>query len=121
MQKNVLIVNNDAGISYLLKKILKLNKTKVVIKKSYEEVADAVNNQFFDLILTDALIDGNFMFQYIEELKSECPNSHIIVMSEMDQQTIKNSVNKLGVNDFVSLPFNPIEVKNRIENYLWAS
>lgn len=118
MEKQVLIINNDVGVSYLLTKVLKLPKVKFITKNSYEDVTDVVKEQCFDLILTDALIDGTFIFEYIEELRFKCPDTRIIVMSEMNQQTIKTNLKAMGMDDFVSLPFNPIKIKARIASYL---
>ncbi len=119
MQKQILIINNNVGVSYLLAKILKSPKVEIIVKNSYEDVTEIVKKQCFDLILTDALIDGTFMFEYIEELRFNCPNTRIIVMSEMGQQTIKNSLKAMGMDYFVSLPFNPIKIKERVSNYLY--
>ncbi len=118
MKKQVLIINNDVGVSYLLTKVLKLPEVKIITKNSYEDVNDIVEKQCFDLILTDALIDGTFMFEYIEELRSKFPDTRLVVMSEMNQQSIKNNLKIMGMDDFISLPFNPIKIKERISSYL---
>jgi DNA-binding NtrC family response regulator len=118
MSKNILIVHSDQGVSFLLKKMLELPNVHYIVKRTYEEVANAISNNYFDLILTDAAINGNFLFQYIEDLKSNAPKTRIIVMSQMDQYSIKASLEKLGVRDFISLPVNFPKVKSLISNYI---
>lgn len=118
MQKKILIVHNDQGVSFLLKKMLQLPNVQVIIKRTYEEVASAISNSFYDLIVTDAAINGNFLFQYIEDLKSNSPETRIVVMSQMDQHSMRASVEEMGVNDFVSLPVSLPKVKELISSYI---
>ncbi|QXP60355.1 response regulator [Olleya sp. HaHaR_3_96] len=118
MSKKILLVHSDPGVSFLLKKMLHLPNIDFVIKRTYEEVAAAISNTHYDVILTDAAINGNFLLQYIEDLKLIAPKAHIIVMSHMDQYSIKVSLEEMGVNDFISLPVNFPKAKALISNYI---
>ena len=118
MVKELLIVHSDENVSYFIKKILHNPNYRVTTKTSYDEVKHILKLQTFDLILTDASIRGNFVFKYLEDLKSKTKNTPIIVMSETDQKSITNIVEKIGINEFVSFPFNPLKVKSLINSYI---
>ena len=118
MSKKILLVYNDRGVSFLLKKKLKSPNIDITIKRTYEEVAYAISKNRYNLILTDAVINGNFLFQYIEDLRFNAPKTRIVVMSQMSQYSIKASLETMGVRDFISLPVHVPAMKELISKYI---
>ncbi|UAM98572.1 response regulator [Polaribacter litorisediminis] len=118
MSKKILLVYNDQGVSFLLKKMLKSPNIDITIKRTYEEVAYAISKNRYNLILTDAVINGNFFFQYIEDLRFNAPKTRIVVMSQMSQSSMTASLEKMGVKDFISLPAPIPAIKELISKYI---
>ncbi|MBE7686304.1 hypothetical protein F7647_09585 [Tenacibaculum piscium] len=116
MTKNILIVNNDVGISSLIQMMLSSVNTIFKISNSYDDVQMALKNKKYDLIVTDAVINGNFIFQYLEDLKTMASESPII--SEIDQEDIVRVAKKIGINEFISFPFSKVEINKYVNRYL---
>ncbi|MBE7628391.1 response regulator [Tenacibaculum piscium] len=116
MTKNILIVNNDVGISSLIQMMLSSVNTIFKISNSYDDVQMALKNKKYDLIVTDAVINGNFIFQYLEDLKTMASESPII--SEIDQEDIVRVAKKNGINEFISFPFSKVEINKYVNRYL---
>ncbi|WP_233861139.1 response regulator [Tenacibaculum piscium] len=118
MTKNILIVNNDVGISSLIQMMLSSVNTIFKISNSYDDVQMALKNKKYDLIVTDAVINGNFIFQYLEDLKTMASESPIIIISEIDQEDIVRVAKKIGINEFISFPFSKVEINKYVNRYL---
>ncbi|ALU74281.1 response regulator [Tenacibaculum finnmarkense] len=118
MDKSILIVNNDVSISSLIKMMLASANTNFKISTSYDETIKSLKTNKYDLIVTDAVIKGSFVFQYLEDLKIMASESPIVVMSEVDQDNIVSLANKIGINEFISFPFTKVDIEKRIGRYL---
>ena len=118
MTKNILIVHSDEAISFLIEKMLDSIDTHFCSTNSYEEVVDIIQTKKFDIIITDSAVKGNFTFQYLEYLKTNANGTPIIVVSQIYQEHIVKVAKKIGVNEYIPMPFDPIDIKNRINSYL---
>jgi PAS domain S-box-containing protein len=82
------------------------------------EVCGLHLNNHYDLILLDLQMPGMDGFQLMEELKEIEPNGYLPVLVITAQPAHKLRALAAGAKDFVSKPFDLIEVKTRIRNML---
>lgn len=112
----ILIVEDDAAISNLIK--LNLNMAKYESKQVYdgEEALNLIENESFNLILLDVMlpkIDGFTVFEKIKKL-----GIPTIFLTAKTSVTDKVYGLKLGADDYITKPFEGIELLARIENAL---
>lgn len=112
----ILIVEDDAAISNLIK--LNLNMAKYESKQAYdgEEALNLIENESFNLILLDVMlpkIDGFTVFEKIKKL-----GIPTIFLTAKTSVTDKVYGLNLGADDYITKPFEGIELLARIENAL---
>jgi len=98
----------------------KLNRDgyEVVTAEDGREAMKILTEQSFDLILTDLMlpfITGNQLIKYVKE---NLPGIPIIVLSTSKQENIIMDAFNLGVDDFITKPFNPNELSLRVKRFL---
>jgi DNA-binding response OmpR family regulator len=81
-------------------------------------VVELHRNNRYDLILLDLLMPGLDGFQVIEGLKTIETDGYLPVLVITAQPAHKLQALQAGAKDFVSKPFDVLEVKTRIHNML---
>lgn len=76
----------------------------------------ALENDCFDIILTDLKMPGQSGLKLISDISNKFPDTSIIVIT--GYATVKTAVEamKLGAVDFIPKPFTPDEIFNAVEN-----
>jgi DNA-binding NtrC family response regulator len=82
------------------------------------EVGGLHLNHRYDLILLDLQMPGMDGFQVMEELKAQDPDGYLPVLVITAQPGHKLRALEAGAKDFISKPFDLVEVKTRIHNLL---
>ena len=109
----ILIVEDDLNISKLIKDTLELGNYETDL--AFDGIAgiEKIKRTNYDLILLDIMlpgIDGLEMMRKISEIK--CPV--IYLSAKNDVNTIVKGL-KLGAEDYMTKPFEPLELLARIE------
>ena len=117
--KTILIVEDDKNINEMLQEVLKNNGYQIKIAFSGTE-ALLVHDDEVDLILLDLMLPGKNGEEIIQELK-EIKNVPIIVTSAISEIDKKLDLFHLGVEDYVTKPFNNDELLARIKVHLKKS
>lgn len=112
----ILVVEDDAAISDLIK--LNLSIASYEAKQCYdgETALNLIKNNKFDLILLDVMlpkIDGFELFEKIKPM--EIP---VIFLTAKTSVVDKVHGLKMGADDYITKPFEGIELLARIENAL---
>lgn len=112
----ILIVEDEKSISDLIKMNLLDEGYGCTCAYDGQEAADIIEKQVFDLILLDIMlpkIDGYELLEYIK-------NYEIPVIFLTAKDNIKDKVKglKAGADDFISKPFEIMELLARIETVL---
>ena len=114
---HILVVDDDDGIRLLVKKYLNENGYLVTTAGNAEEASEKIKILDFDLIILDIMMPGKNGLEFIEENKKiiETPIVLLTAKGELDER-IKGL--EIGADDYLSKPFEPKELKLRIQNIL---
>jgi PAS domain S-box-containing protein len=113
----ILIVDDQAANVALLEEMLRqAGYTDVSSTMNPVEVGALHRARRFDLILLDLQMPGMDGFQVIEALKTNDNDPWLPVMVITAQPGHKSRALQAGARDFISKPFDLVEVKTRIRN-----
>ena len=116
---NILIVDDQTSNVALLEQLLgEAGYTQVSSTTEPLEVCALHLKNGYDLILLDLQMPGMDGFQVMEGLKTHDADSYLPVIVLTAQPSHKLRALQAGAKDFISKPFDLVEVKTRIHNML---
>jgi PAS domain S-box-containing protein len=92
--------------------------TSVATMMNAKEVCALHRKNRYDLILLDLLMPGMDGFQVMEALKADDAHGYLPILVITAQPAHKLRALQAGARDFVSKPFDVVEIKTRIHNML---
>jgi len=115
----ILIVDDQATNVKLLTRLLQdAGYTQVTATQNPAEVCSLHRQNDYDLILLDLQMPGMDGFAVMEGLKTNINESYLPVIVLTAQPGHKQRALEAGAKDFISKPFDLLEVKTRIRNML---
>ena len=118
-QARILIVDDQpANIALLEETLHQAGYTNVTSTLNPTEVGALHRRHDYDLILLDLQMPGMDGFQVIEALKTNERDAYIPVLVVTAQPGHKLRALQAGAKDFISKPFDLVEVKTRVHNML---
>ncbi len=119
LNARVLIVDDqEANVSLLEQLLSGAGYTNVTSTMNPKEVCALHRKNRYDLILLDLQMPGMDGFQVIEGLKTNEADAYLPVLVITAQPGHKLRALQAGAKDFISKPFDLVEVKTRIRNLL---
>jgi PAS domain S-box-containing protein len=119
LDAGILIVDDQASNVRLLEQVLRqAGYGRVSSTMDPEEVCALHRKHRYDLILLDLQMPGMDGFQVMEGLKTNDADSYLPVLVITAQPGHKLRALQAGAKDFVSKPFDLVEVRTRIRNLL---
>ena len=119
LNASILIVDDqEANVSLLEQMLREAGYTRVASTMDPHEVCALHRKKCYDLILLDLQMPGMDGFQVIEGLKTNQRDGYLPVLVITAQPGHKLRALQAGARDFVSKPFDLVEVKTRIRNVL---
>lgn len=116
----VLVVDDEAPMRRLLELYLKKGDFEVQTAPSGEQAVEMAKEDSFDLVLLDIMMPGMDGWEVCQRIRSfsEIP---IIMLTARDQTVDKVKGLKLGADDYLTKPFEEIELLARMEALLRRS
>jgi DNA-binding NtrC family response regulator len=119
LNATILIVDDlEANVTLLEQLLHETGYTRITTTMNPWEVCELHVNNSYDLILLDLKMPGMDGFEVMEALKSIEKLSYIPVLVITAQPGHKLRALEAGAKDFISKPFDLVEVKTRIHNLL---
>ena len=119
LEADILIVDDqEANISLLEQLLLDSGYTSVTSTSKPEEVCEMHRIHRYDLILLDLQMPVMDGFEVIKALKVNHDDAYLPVLVLTAQPNHKLRALQAGAKDFISKPFDLVEVKTRIHNML---
>ena len=117
MQYTILIAEDDGDIVELLRLYLENSGYRVISADNGEKALERMKREHVDLALLDVMMpqmDGYELTRQIRKIS----NIPILILSARDQDYDRILGLNLGADDYVTKPFNPMEVAARINSNL---
>ena len=119
LNARILIVDDqETNVSLLEQLLEEAGYTRVASTTNPHEVCELHRVNNYDLILLDLQMPGMDGFQVMQELKENNKEDYLPVLVITAQPGHKLRALQSGAKDFISKPFDLVEVKTRIHNML---
>ncbi len=119
LNASILIVDDQESNVQLLEHMLReAGYTRIASTMNPYEVCTLHRKNHYDLILLDLQMPGMDGFQVMEGLKENAAGDYLPVLVITAQPDHKLRALQAGAKDFISKPFDLLEVKTRIRNML---
>ncbi len=119
LNAKILVVDDSADNIELMLEILRdQGYANVTATRSPEQVCPLHREHYFDLILLDLQMPGLNGFQVMKGLKEIEQGGYLPVLALTAQPSFKIAALEAGARDFISKPFDLLEVHKRIHNML---
>ena len=114
---HILVVDDDDGIRYLVKKYLNENNFLVTTSDSAENAEEKISIIKFDLIVLDVMMTGKSGLEFIKDNKSKIDTPIILLTAKGESEDRVGGL-EIGADDYLPKPFEPKELTLRIKNIL---
>lgn len=118
-QKNrILVVDDEDALRTVLSSELEGEGYKVAAAADGAEAISILKNQIFDLILLDIKMPNVDGFEVLKFVKETNPETKVIMLTGFAD--LKNAIEskKLGAEDFVSKPYDLVDLLTTVERVL---
>ena len=114
---HILVVDDDEGIRFLVKKYLNENNFLVTTAKNAEDATEKIEVINFDMIILDIMMPGKSGLQFIHDNKNKI-TTPIILLTAKGTADERVEGLEIGADDYLPKPFEPKELLLRIRNIL---
>jgi two-component system, OmpR family, alkaline phosphatase synthesis response regulator PhoP len=115
MAETVLIIEDDAGLVMALTDLLGSEGYKVEAARNGLEGLERASLSAFDLIILDVMLPGKSGFDVCRDLRGRGIMTPILMLTARGQVIDKVLGLKLGADDYLTKPFEPLELVARLE------
>ncbi|MEC7834923.1 MAG: response regulator, partial [Pseudomonadota bacterium] len=114
---HILVVDDDKRIRDLLARYLSENGFWVTSTASSAEARKQLNNFIYDLIVLDVMMPGESGISLAQSLK-KVSSVPILLLTAMAESADRIAGFEIGIDDYLTKPFEPKELVFRIKNIL---
>lgn len=118
MKRVINIVEDEKDINNLVAQYLRKEGYEVHSYYTYEEASAHVVDDDVHLWILDIMLDDKSGFDLIEEIRLQGPETPVIFMSARDKEFDRIIGLEKGSDDYITKPFNILEVKARMKAIL---
>lgn len=117
MKSKILIVDDEEHIRELIRFYLDKEGFSVLEAENGETALELVENEYVDLAIVDIMMPVMNGFDFVEEMK-EFKDIPVIMLTAKSQSADKLRGFSLGIDDYVTKPFDPEELLARVKTIL---
>ena len=115
MADKILIVDDDPAICKLLEKVMHSNELETTTVNCGMDALSILKNHTFDLILMDIMLGDMEGVEVIKRLRNQGISTPVMIVSGRNEDYDSLYGLSLGADDYITKPFNILEVKARIK------
>jgi len=121
MSENILLVDDNPIDLVLLEELLK-DKYQIKAVSSAEKALKLLNNESFDLVVTDMCMPQMDGFDLIDKIRKQWPDLPIIMISaSLDDDVFRQRINTISVSACHNKPLEVHTFMNTIQDVLGKS
>jgi DNA-binding response OmpR family regulator len=117
----ILLVEDDANLSMVLKDYLEMLGYETVLRNDGDEGLEAFKENEFSLCILDVMMPKKDGFQLAKEIRSLNPNIPLIFLTAKTLKEDRIAGFKAGADDYITKPFSTEELSLRISAILKRS
>jgi len=117
MKSKIMVVDDEMHIRELVRFYLDKAGFDTIEAANAEEALDIVENQYIDLAVVDIMMPGMDGFELVEQMRQYC-EFPVIMLTAKSQSKDKLRGFSLGIDDYVTKPFDPDELMARVKTIL---
>lgn len=119
MDKKILIVDDDPDVLKLVRLSLEIEGFRVIEASEARDAYPKINREKPDLIVLDLMMPNLSGWELCKILKENpmTANIPIVILSAKAQTSDINYGKELGVAAYVTKPFSPVELAEKIKKY----
>ena len=114
----ILIAEDDDSIRHALTDVLTASGYEVLALEEGLAAIHAVRERNFDLALLDVAMPGADGFHVLQVMSKERPGTPVIMLTARGEEEDRVQGLKLGADDYITKPFNPLELVARVKTQL---
>ncbi|WP_224483970.1 response regulator transcription factor [Robertkochia aurantiaca] len=118
MTPKILIIEDNTMVLKSLEFKLIREGFEVLTASDGRQGMSLIREGSFELVITDLMLPFITGLEIIEYIKTEHPDTAVIVLSTSNQEHIIADAFNLGADDFITKPFNPNELTLRVKRSL---
>jgi two-component system alkaline phosphatase synthesis response regulator PhoP len=118
MKKRILLIEDEPGLALILQDRLQGEGYSVEVAPHGEAGLERATRDYFDLIILDLMTPGKGGLEVCRELRQQCVTVPILMLSARSQTIDKVLGLRIGADDYVTKPFDMLELLARIEAHL---
>ncbi len=116
---NVLIVDDEKDICYLLSKLLKAGgEVKTDMVNSLHEAAEIIKNKIPQVVFLDNHLPDGLGVNFISKIKERLPLAKVIMITAHDTEQDREKALAYGADAFVGKPFTRDIIQKTISQVL---
>ena len=115
---NILVVDDEKEIADLVELFLKSEGFTVYKFYDSKSAVDCIFSKQIDLALLDVMIDGTDGFSILRKIREQNLNFPVIMLTAKVEDSDKILGLSLGADDYITKPFNPLEMVSRVKAQL---
>ncbi len=118
--KNILIVDDDANVVRSLTFVLNKAGYSTEVARDGEEAMDKIRKLKPGLMFLDIMMPKKNGYEVCQEVKEDPDLNDIytIMLTAKGQEADKEKGLALGANEFITKPFSPLEIVERVKELL---
>jgi two-component system alkaline phosphatase synthesis response regulator PhoP len=116
--RRILLIEDDREVAPALLESLRGEGYGVELAGDGEAGLERATHDYFDLIILDLMLPGRGAMEICRELRQQLIAAPILMLSARSQTIDKVLGLKLGADDYVTKPFDTLELLARIEAHL---
>ncbi len=120
MVKKILVVDDEPFIARALAFVFKKHGYEVITAANGEEALAKIRKEKPNLVFLDVMMPGKDGYEVCREVRSnpEMGKPYIIMLTARGQEADKERGLRLGANEFMTKPFSPSQVIERVKAVL---
>ena len=115
--KKILVIDDEAGIRILLFEQLSSAGYEVVTASDGDEGIEKINNQYFDMVISDLMMPKVSGIEVMKTLKKSNTKTKMMIMSGAGIEYVKEKM-KEGIFDVIAKPFDLDKMLTMIDTAL---
>jgi two-component system alkaline phosphatase synthesis response regulator PhoP len=118
MKKKILLIEDEPGLAVTLQDRLQGEGYSVEAAPDGEAGLERATRDYFDLIILDIMLPGKSGLDVCRELRQQLITAPIVMLSARSQTIDKVLGLKIGADDYITKPFDMLELLARIEAHM---